>query len=592
MKRKTTTIYCLLTIILALAFFEGCSQKKKDTHLLYHRFSREFVSLYSRINPISASSLGIRSTDPNLFTFKREEIDSLLTRLKQLEEKIDELRGLDSEEYEKENLILILYWLRGEMYALEKLESYSYNPILYTWVIEKALFDIPERTDKPYRGEYEAYIKRISKLEELTAEAKKNLANPATAELKSAVEAIDGLLAQRDYLREVLLERYGKYPEDTLSAIFKSIKELEEDFKGRLNSEPRSRTILGLEELSKIVLYDECINIDPNSLIKDAERMIRTLRVRRNSLLKKIELKEATKGEKGDLNEASAKKDSRRKSKIEEKIISLVSTFVSVSGENSDEEKKISAIYNALDAAISRGNPLAKKISKKVKRAAAPSRSCSIAKSYLLSLPVPRKERVCAVTSTVFTGGVPTVTLLYDSNLSSLSAERIIYSLLAQTPTILRPRLTLLGNADTVRTLLISETYQYGWHFVKMRKLIDKLPIMKDKLSVILADEKIEALARMIVSLELNSGTITLDEAKEKFIELSGTPAEEAENEVILASTTPSSIYPGASIVIVDKIYRLLSSRIDIKDPRRELEKTLTLYPNLPLMLILEKVKE
>jgi len=573
MKRKTTTIYCLLTIILALALLEGCSQKKKDTHLLYHRFSREFVSLYSRINPISASSLGIRSTDPNLFTFKREEIDSLLTRLKQLEEKIDELRGLDSEEYEKENLILILYWLRGEMYALEKLESYSYNPILYTWVIEKALFDIPERTDKPYRGEYEAYIKRISKLEELTAEAKKNL-------------------AQRDYLREVLLERYGKYPEDTLSAIFKSIKELEEDFKGRLNSEPRSRTILGLEELSKIVLYDECINIDPNSLIKDAERMIRTLRVRRNSLLKKIELKEATKGEKGGLNEASAKKDSRRKSKIEEKIISLVSTFVSVSGENSDEEKKISALYNALDAAISRGNPLAKKISKKVKRAAAPSRSCSIAKSYLLSLPVPRKERVCAVTSTVFTGGVPTVTLLYDSNLSSLSAERIIYSLLAQTPTILRPRLTLLGNADTVRTLLISETYQYGWHFVKMRKLIDKLPIMKDKLSVILADEKIKALARMIVSLELNSGTITLDEAKEKFIELTGTPAEEAENEVILASTTPSSIYPGASIVIVDKIYRLLSSRIDIKDPRRELEKTLTLYPNLPLMLILEKVKE
>ena len=107
-----------------------------------------------------------------------------------------------------------------------------------------------------------------------------------------------------------------------------------------------------------------------------------------------------------------------------------------------------------------------------------------------------------------------------------------------------------------------------------------------------LINEKITALARMIITIELCSGITTIEEAKEKYKNLSGADDEGSAREAIMASIFPSRAYKGVSIIISDKIFRLLSSKINLGNTEKEFNEVLKKYPYLPAMMILEKCKE
>ena len=125
-----------------------------------------------------------------------------------------------------------------------------------------------------------------------------------------------------------------------------------------------------------------------------------------------------------------------------------------------------------------------------------------------------------------------------------------------------------------------------------MERMIRGFPVLKDTLSVMLLNEKIRSLARMVITIELCSGLTTIEEARERYIDLTGANEQEATMEAVLASIFPSCAYKGVSLIISDRLFRLLSSKINLGNTEKEFNEALKKYPYLPAMMILEKCKE
>jgi len=584
---KKLYIFTLIAILFT-SIPQGCSRKNDESKSPYSRIVEEITNLYSSVNPLIASELGLSSADSNLFVFDRVEIDSILQRTKHIRKELESLKNLNFDEYYADNLIIAQLWLKGLEYSLERLRSYSFSPVLYTWSIERALFGTQSAQRATIRANYENFLSRINRIENLVNNAKNNLSNTGSTELRVAVEMLDSLLSKENQLKTTLNEKYGYFPEDTLKNAFESIKSLKMRFEELLNEEPKNRNILGMEELSRVFIYDEYINVAPNSLVRDGEKMIRILKVKRNSLKQKLLFKrrseEKSKYDKGVIESQKSRKNSRRK--IEEEILAQSEKLLS----GQIEEEELLKLYNLCNNLIRK--PFGRKgIGWDLTILNYPGNQF-FNKNPMLTIQYSDKEIIYAIPPLATKTNKNKVRIIYSSVNGKPDRIELIYRLLSVLPQALLPDIKLYSRNDTLRTLLRSQTYRHMWYFNQTERMIRGFPVLKDTLSVMLLDEKIKALARMVITIELCAGLTTIEEAKEKYKDLTEADEEESAREAVLASIFPSRAYRGASLIISDRLFRLLSSKINLGNTEKEFEKALKRYPYLPAMMILEKCKE
>ncbi len=584
---KKLYIFTLIAILFT-SIPQGCSRKNDESKSQYSRIVEEITNLYSSVNPLIASELGLSSADSNLFVFDRVEIDSILQKSRNVRKEIESLKNLNFDEYYADNLIIAQLWLKGLEYSLERLKSYSFSPVLYTWSIERALFSIQSAKKTNIRVKYEDFLSRINRIDNLVNNAANNLVNTGSVELGVAIEMLDSLLERENQLKITLNERFGNFPEDSLKKAFENVKRLKTRFEELLKEEPKNRNILGMEELSRVFIYDEYINVAPNSLVRDGEKMIRILKVKRNSLKQKLLFKrrseEKSKYDKGVIESQKSRKNSRRK--IEEEILAQSEKLLigQIEGEG------LLKLHNLCNNLIRK--PFGHKgIGWDFMISNYPVNQ-SLTKNPMLTIQYSDKEIIYAIPPLATKTNKNKVHIIYSSVNGKPDRIELIYRLLSVLPQALLPDIKLYSRNDTLRTLLRSQTYRHMWYFNQMERMIRGFPVLKDTLSVMLLDEKIKALARMVITIELCSGLTTIEEAKEKYKDLTEADEEESAREAVLASIFPSRAYRGASLIISDRLFRLLSSKINLGNTEKEFEEALKRYPYLPAMMILEKYKE
>jgi hypothetical protein len=547
----------LFILLLALALISSmqCERNRRTEKKspIYGRLRSDILDLYFDMHPLQASRLGHRRSDSLLFTYSDEELELSLSRLRRLDAELMNLSVSHLEERSIEDSHMMLRWLKGNTYALDELRSYTYNPLLYCWIVEEALWCIPLRADPPYEGESSAYERRISRIPQLLGNASSHIVNPPRPYVKLASQRIRRLLETIPALKTALAARYGEpivLPETVTRSMTGFLGFLE----GTLSSQTRGNIILGSENLSKILLYDDGIKLDPASTIEEAEQRIRRI------VSERVNAGRAPSGAGGT-----------RRPVYETDRPALLQTALDAVGE-CDRRNDLGGNGTA--------GPL------EVRYVGTMGLLGSVPKSADLTIPPIEHVPVSLISTSLFSTSPCSQVLLVDDARSGI--ELLFDALWALSER--RPRSMLCERADTVRAVFGSALYPHLVRCLEIEDLIDSVPEEKGALTEILAREQIRALARTVVVLELHAGTLTTDSATEYLMRKTGLSREHAAEDVAMASYSPSIAYPGIALLTADRMMKYAASTRESAPADERVRRLLLEKYYLPLPSILESI--
>jgi len=556
-------------IIMALSMGCGEDTSAADEENTFRRLASEAVALYGEIEPLRSSRLGIASSDSLLFTYSAEEIEHALKRLKRLETRFSRLSASRLSARNVERAAVMIHWLRAESFALGALECQRSNPLLYCGIAEEALWIAPSRFTPPAEGELEAYLKRIRRIPHLFANAGRLLHNPAEWHLRQAIASLDSLDAGLDELAAAVEKRYGVSSEDDLAPVRESIHDFRAFAADVLLPVSHGKLILGSENLSKLMLYDEILNLDQNVLVAEAEKRIIQCANEKNTSLRRIEAERTGRG-------PTKRGEARRRT-------------VPAGGESL--EPRVRRLMDELWSGNEQEKP----------RAGAGSASPTLrypvrieyvsgaAKSFAFS-PLSAGESERALVSAPLSSYPACIpALLLSAGIARATDEAMRSDLLCTAPAIVELDALRCRERDSIGAVFASETFAEGWRYLAIAELTRDVAKNDPALHIRLMDDCVRQFARMIVVFGLHAGTLTSEGARRYLIDTAGMTGAEAEREILFASLSPSRAYPAIAMILTEQMLKNISFGSGIDDPHRELARILRESRDIPLSLIVPK---
>ncbi len=571
-----------------LCTITACERTPKDaasrSRREYHAIVQGSVYLYSRLHPLRSSRLALYGADSILFTFAPDEIEGLSEEIERLLNEVSGIQPAYLDEAAVDNLTLIMHWLKGERFALGELALYRKNPLLYCWIAEEALYGIPSRMEPPYDGEREAYEKRIARIPLLLENAMHLLKNPAAPHVSLATERMAALREALGSLEGRLASRYGEEV-GGLGAVRRALGEYSFFLAADLSQRAHGSIIIGTENLTRIFLYDESLTIDPGWVEREGERAIERSRGRAAAIRKRIAAIE-------EMSESMAPKAS-----------GLDSVLLAWERGRTDGPGR-SRPAGITDSILMHDLKTLDAIAARIFGAGGPAPAPTVVRGMeiehrqltpsnpYLTLPSPEPARLFIIPPSPFGQKPCDEYVVHRAVHAPPGPVDYAYALLGVLHPVRQSGRLLCLSADTVRTILSSETFREGWRNIHIRDIIDHLHLKKPVLELLLVEENIRALARMQVVFRLHAGTFTREAAIAYLMKnVDGLSPEEARSDYLLASASPSVAYRGISLLLIDEMLKLGQLSRGGDSPRNLLRDLLVLHGGLPLPLVKEKIE-
>jgi hypothetical protein len=583
MNVKRTAPLLLAAALLALQ--QGCGGTRTgEESAAYRRLAGEAVRLYTALHPLGASRLGLPGADSLLFTFGPEEIRAAVERLERLDDRLSALSAAGLSPREIDWARVMINWTRGERFALEILAIQRTNPLLFVWAAEEAFEEMPSRLEPVRPGEAAAYRKRVLATADLFSNAALALRNPAEAHARFAAERLDGLDARLDRVARLAESRYGA----SFGGEFATARGAVLDFRGfaaqSLLAGARGRLILGSENLSRIFLFDELLDVDPNVLLAETERKITRLAADRVATTRRMEFEKG--GRRLDGGTISEARTSAAGAAPRAGLFDFASADAAETP-GALAARVIDSLWTPSRRASAFGAPLGPKpllrFPAETRFAAPPP------KNPHLSLPLLPVPPVVAGAIRIDPSACR-ASILVSGGASRVGPEALRYALLAAAPRLLDADRLLCEAEDTVAAVFASETWREGMRHLALIDIADALRKEDPELYLRLIDDWTLRLARAIVVLRIHAGTLTTENAAGYFAETALIERHEAEREALVASISPSVAWSGISLILVERMLDRMAEPGGAGNPRREVRALLAQSPGLPLPVIERKI--
>jgi len=571
---KKPLIKRLIIIITAvLILFTGCEKGNKSSgnSRRYREIKYNSTELYFRLHPLRSSRIGIQRADSALFTFSEEELSRADENITSILEKMSNLTTEGLTEEEIDNSVLILNWLYGERFALNKLSYYKNNPVIYCWMVNEALWGIPSRQSPPEDNEMVNYRKRLMKIPRLLSTAKKTIDKPSQLHTEISYNMLKEILSEFDNLKALVSKRYEDDPKE-LDSTLEYIKDFKNYIDEDLSGRSYGRMILGLENITKIFDYDEQILSNPNMIMETAEKKIQILLSSRRALNISID------GESEGKNpgEAEIPIDKISKSRILEMIGEINKNISGSTGGFSQSPRDMPEV-------IFTDNP---------------GRIAFYIKNPYLSIPYPQKFPVVWIPPPLNSPPPGNGHLLVSMERlkesasylpdylsgESFAAYSIIRALSDKNASSVH-----LFTGDTLRTLLCSETYRSGLLSNSIDNTLRRYSESKLQMRLHLINDRILDLAGAMTVFKLHSGNYSRKMARDFFMKRCGFDKRESTYRVETLLISPAAAYPGITRIMLTNINDKLKSSDDIKLRRISAFEFLKSNPHLPVSLLSNK---
>lgn len=572
-KKRMVRFFLLFipAVISILSFSCGRDSGEKSTKDSFNSLRRGSLDLYFQLHPLRTSRIGITCTDSLLFTFSPDELSRQTRRIDSLLTLFSSLPAAALNENDIEESTLMIYWLRGESFALEKLRNHERNPVLYCWMIDEALFGIPSRGGEPGENEFIDYCKRIDQIPILLRNAGAYLKNPAELHVTTAVGRLSDLLDRFSTLEKILLKRYGKLPA-SITGIRGSISAFRDHLSEEIIPIAHGRHIMGIEDLSDLLKFSEHLDIDLDQFITDAEKSIKQQKSQINSIIKTpLYVLNPANVQETDLENYGLTAGSPIQKDLPETDINAVL---------SDIEERAGAEHLF--------DPKGKHTADII-RTSIPALPEDLPVNPYLIIPEYIPGDLTWAVCSPGTDGSPEISILIDPQLEGLDYPQIIFHMINASSPVVNARYSLCAKSRTKR-IFASRLYMLGWKTLNLKDLTTLDPDNKLPLRKLYLEKTNLELARMLVVLKLHSGRSTIDASIDFLIEELGMTRDEAEAEVAIASSTPSTGFPGIALTMMANIARKEAAVKRKPDPRKRIRKMMLENAGVPLPLILEKI--
>jgi uncharacterized protein (DUF885 family) len=162
-ERTTMRISTFLLLVVSLAF--GSVATADDQ--AFHRLAEEFVNEFPALNPVGATALGdhrfdsrLNEVSPEARAEKRDFYRRYLKRLKEIAP--DRLSRANQVDY-----VLLKHELEGDLWSLDVLQEWAWNPLVYTRLPGSAIYNLMAREFAPLPERLQHVTERLEQFPRL-----------------------------------------------------------------------------------------------------------------------------------------------------------------------------------------------------------------------------------------------------------------------------------------------------------------------------------------------------------------------------------------------------------------------------------------
>jgi len=259
-------------ISLFFALAAACFAQARDAE--FHKLAgRIFDELIFRYDPASGTQAGFHQYDALLPSGSHAEVDEEIAAGKKFEAEVEAFgeRGLSpSAAADRE---LLLAQLRGQLLGLENIRMWEKNPDSYTSYATGAVFTIMSRSFAPPAERLKSAIAREKLIPRMFESARQNLKNPPEIYTSVALEQLPGI---ESFFEKDVPAAFTKVKDAALVADFKktnqgvldALKAYETFLKNDLLPRSKGDFRIGAENYRNKLLYDEMVDTPLDRLLQ------------------------------------------------------------------------------------------------------------------------------------------------------------------------------------------------------------------------------------------------------------------------------------------------------------------------------------
>jgi uncharacterized protein (DUF885 family) len=263
-----------IIFVLTVLVLCGCASSRKegsDADQAFARLAEEFIKGHLSWRPATGTYLGLHEYDGRVTDLSKGSIDAEVTRLKEFETALAELKGYRLNRRNDYDLRILQSAVRSELFRLVEMDVYHKNPMSYADVIDVNIYI--KRNFAPLEQRVRSIIAIEKQAPAIMAHARANLEESLA---KPYVEtAIDVAKGAAEFLRKDLVAALKDVKDDKLKTEFeeangRAIQELEgyvEYLKKEKLPRAHQNYALGREKYRRM-LAAEFIELTPEQLLE------------------------------------------------------------------------------------------------------------------------------------------------------------------------------------------------------------------------------------------------------------------------------------------------------------------------------------
>jgi uncharacterized protein (DUF885 family) len=193
------------SLAVAAFSFDALASPQDDQ---FEKIAREYIEQYLANNPESATQLGDHRFDAKLTDYSAEARAKVLAADKQFRERLDSIG--DPKKLSGANGVdvrIVKDNIDAEIFALEELREFEWNPLLYNESLANSLYLLVARDFAPAEKRIPDLRNRLEEIPRVIAQAKQNLQRPPRVYTETAIEQTQGAISLINDGLEPLLQQ-------------------------------------------------------------------------------------------------------------------------------------------------------------------------------------------------------------------------------------------------------------------------------------------------------------------------------------------------------------------------------------------------
>lgn len=261
----------LCTLILVIPSLAATAD---DPHAAWNALVDEYLDqVFFKFNPSGGTSAGLHQYDTQLEDFSQSGVDRQVAALQDFEKRIAAFPAQSLSETEAADREMLLGSIRSGLLTLQVIRPWQKNPDFYSGTATNSVYVIMNRRFAPPDDRLRSVIAREKKIPSLIAAARANLKNPPRVYTEIALEQLPGIIgfyekdlpaAFKDATNPSAKADFAK----SNAAVIALLKNYQAWLKKDLLSKSNGDFRIGAENFSKKLLYEEMVDTPLDRLLE------------------------------------------------------------------------------------------------------------------------------------------------------------------------------------------------------------------------------------------------------------------------------------------------------------------------------------